>query len=89
MADEVSDGFADGTFFVDLAPVSDPALVIPTIATTLRVREEGWERPVREALVDYLRDRRLLLLLDNFEQVLDAAALVPELLARRRRSRSW
>jgi predicted ATPase/class 3 adenylate cyclase len=82
VADEVSGEFPDGTFFVDLAPVSDPPLVIATIATTLQVREEGWERPVREALVDYLRDRRLLLLLDNFEQVLDAAALVPELLAR-------
>ena len=82
VAGEVSGEFADGTFFVDLAPVSDPALVIPTIAATLGVREEGWERPVREALEDHLRDRRLLLLLDNFEQVLDAAALVPELLAR-------
>jgi predicted ATPase/class 3 adenylate cyclase len=82
VAGEVSSEFVDGTFFVDLAPVSDPALVIPTVAATLGVREEGWERPVREALGGYLRDRRLLLLLDNFEQVLDAAALVPELLAR-------
>jgi predicted ATPase/class 3 adenylate cyclase len=82
VAGEISGEFVDGTFFVDLAPVTDPALVIPTIAATLGVREEGWERPVREAVEDYLRDRRLLLLLDNFEQVLDAAALVLELLAR-------
>ena len=82
VAEEVARDFPDGTFFVDLAPVSEPGLVISTIAAALGVREEGWERPVRDAVEDYLRDRRLLLLLDNFEQVLDAATLVPELLAR-------
>lgn len=72
--------FPDGVFFVDLAPVSEPALVIPTIASTLGVREEGWEQPVAEGLEEYLRDRRLLLILDNFEQVLDAAPVVLPLL---------
>jgi predicted ATPase/DNA-binding SARP family transcriptional activator len=72
---------ADGTFFVDLAPVSDPALVVPTIAATLGIREEGRERPVMQALEEDLRRRRVLLLLDNFEQVLDAASVVTQLLA--------
>lgn len=81
LAADISDDFSDGTFFVDLAPVSDPALVTPTIASTLGVREEGWERPVGESLADHLRDRRLLLVLDNFEQVVPAAPLVTELLA--------
>lgn len=77
----VAGDFADGTFFVDLAPVSDPALVVPTIAAVLGIREEGWERPVRQALEEGLRRRRLLLLLDNFEQLLDAATVVTQLLA--------
>jgi predicted ATPase/DNA-binding SARP family transcriptional activator len=77
----LSGEFADGTFFVDLAPVRDPALVVPTIAAALGIREEGWERPVRQALEDDLRRRRLLLLLDNFEQVLEAAPVVTQLLA--------
>jgi predicted ATPase/class 3 adenylate cyclase len=80
VAAEISAEFQDGAFFVDLAPVSDPALVVPTIAATLQIREEGWERPVRETLEDFLRDRRLLLVLDNFEQVLSAAPVVTELL---------
>jgi predicted ATPase/DNA-binding SARP family transcriptional activator len=81
VAAALSGEYADGTFFVDLVPVRDPALVVPTIAATLGIREEGWERPVRQALEEDLRRRRLLLLLDNFEQVLDAAPVVTQLLA--------
>jgi predicted ATPase/class 3 adenylate cyclase len=81
VAAEVTSDFSGGVFFVDLAAISDPALVIPTIAATLGIREEGWERPVRESLEDHLRDRQLLLVLDNFEQVLDAAGSVTQLLA--------
>ena len=80
-AGAVAGDFPDGTFFVDLAPVSDPALLVPTIAAALAVREEGWERPVRQALDEHLRRRRLLLLLDNFEQVLDGAPVLTQLLA--------
>ncbi|MCC7354799.1 MAG: tetratricopeptide repeat protein [Anaerolineae bacterium] len=77
VAMDLADNFADGVFFVSLAPLSDPALVIPTIAQTLGFREVGaWS--LRERLLDYLRDKQLLLFLDNFEQVADAA---PEMAA--------
>jgi predicted ATPase/DNA-binding SARP family transcriptional activator len=81
VATDVSTEFPDGAFFVDLAPVSDPALVVPIIAASLGIREEGWEHPVTEALLEHLKDRRVLLLLDNFEQVLGAADLVTRLLS--------
>jgi predicted ATPase/DNA-binding XRE family transcriptional regulator len=64
--------FADGVVFVALAPLSDPALVIPTVARSLGLREsEG--QTAREALHAYLREKQLLLLLDNFEHLLEAA----------------
>ena len=81
VAAEAVDRFEDGVFFVALAPIGDPALVAPTIAETLGVRDAGG-RPLRESLEDYLQDKQLLLVLDNFEQVLGAAPLVAELLAR-------
>jgi predicted ATPase/class 3 adenylate cyclase len=80
LAAEVSSEFPDGTFFVDLAPVSEPALVVPAIAAGLGIREDGWEQPVRVSLDDFLRDRQLLLILDNFEQVIDSGPVITELL---------
>jgi predicted ATPase/DNA-binding CsgD family transcriptional regulator len=71
--------FADGICFVTLAPLYDPELVVSTIAQVLGVREQG-SRPTLDSLKDYLRDRQLLLLLDNFEQVVSAAPAVTELL---------
>jgi predicted ATPase/DNA-binding CsgD family transcriptional regulator len=71
--------FADGVRFVSLAPIRDPDLVVPAIAQTLGLREAG-ERPLLERLKSHLRDKRLLLLLDNFEQVTEAAPVVAELL---------
>jgi predicted ATPase/class 3 adenylate cyclase len=73
------DGFADGVFFVDLSPLTDPDLVLGQIASTLRVRE-GVGRGLADALADYLRDREMLLLLDNLEQLLDAAPALGDLL---------
>jgi predicted ATPase/class 3 adenylate cyclase len=74
------EGFADGSYFVNLAPISDPNLVATTIAHALGVAEVA-SRPVEESLYAFLRAKRMLLLLDNFEQVLDAASLVAKLLA--------
>jgi len=72
--------FADGVFFVPLAPISDPALVVPTIADALGVQEAGG-RPVAELLLRHLEGKEVLLILDNFEQVLAAAPLVSDLLS--------
>ena len=75
VAGDVLDRFADGVYFVALAPIRDPDLVASTIAQTLGVRESS-ARPLRESLVEHLRKRELLLVLDNFEQVAAAAPLV-------------
>ena len=71
--------FPNGVFFVSLAPVRDWELVVPSIAQTLGLREQAGET-VLETLSEYLRDRRILLLLDNFEQVLPAAPALSGLL---------
>jgi predicted ATPase len=73
-------GFAGGAFYVPLATITDPALVSSTIAQALSLREEAG-RSIAETLRGYLSDKELLLVLDNFEQVLEAAPLVSELLA--------
>jgi predicted ATPase/DNA-binding CsgD family transcriptional regulator len=72
--------FADGVCFVSLAPISDSDLVVPTIAQALGISEAG-ERPLPELLQASLRDKHLLLLLDNFEQVVAAAPQLSNLLA--------
>jgi predicted ATPase/class 3 adenylate cyclase len=71
--------YPEGVFFVDLAPIVDPGLVASTIAVVLVVREMA-DRPIPESIKDALRDREMLLVLDNFEQVLDAAPLITDLL---------
>jgi len=80
VAADLLDDFPDGVCFVPLAPISDPDLVIPTIAKVLGIKEAG-ERPVADLLQAYVRDKHLLLLLDNFEQVLAAAPRLSNLLA--------
>jgi predicted ATPase/class 3 adenylate cyclase len=69
----------DGAFFVELAAVSDPALVASAIATALHLRE-GADRSIAEVVSEWLRERDLLLVLDNFEHVLDSAPFVTSLL---------
>jgi predicted ATPase/class 3 adenylate cyclase len=76
---ELLDDFPDGVFFVTLASITDPGLVLATIATTLGIREETG-RPMGERLRDYLATKHLLLVLDNFEHLVDAAPAVGELL---------
>jgi predicted ATPase/DNA-binding CsgD family transcriptional regulator len=80
VAADASAWFSDGTVFVDLAPIRDPGLVLPAIAEALQMRVLGG-RLLPEALRTELRDRDLLLVLDNFEQVLDAAPSLADLLA--------
>jgi predicted ATPase/class 3 adenylate cyclase/DNA-binding NarL/FixJ family response regulator len=80
VASALHGAFADGVFFVDLASDFDPALVVSTIAQTFGLRDVG-ERPVLDLLVDYLHDREMLLVVDNFEQVISAAPLLADLLA--------
>jgi predicted ATPase/class 3 adenylate cyclase len=80
VAAEVVGGFRDGVFLVELAPIVDPALVIPTIAQVLGVREMAGSSSA-EALREYLRSRSVLLVLDNFEQVVAAASALGDLLA--------
>jgi predicted ATPase/DNA-binding XRE family transcriptional regulator len=70
--------FSDGVAFVALAPLADPALVIPTVAQSLGLREaEGQSQ--REALYAYLREKRFLLVMDNLEHLLEAAPEVAAL----------
>ena len=70
--DSVAHDYPDGVAGVGLAALADPALVLPAIAEALGVREPK-DRPLLAALIEALLDRRLLLLLDNFEHVVAAA----------------
>jgi predicted ATPase/DNA-binding SARP family transcriptional activator len=76
---ELLDEFPNGAFFVGLASLVDPALVAPTIAQALGVKERGGE-PLPELLCEHLADKHLLLLVDNCEHLLQAAPLLSELL---------
>jgi predicted ATPase/class 3 adenylate cyclase len=80
LAGRVADGFADGAVFVPLESIADPALVGSAIVTGLKLRDTS-ARTAREQLLDNLPGREILLILDNFEHVLEAASLVGELLA--------
>jgi predicted ATPase len=79
IAHDLASTFSDGVAFVDVAPITDPALVPIAIAHALGLRETG-DRPLLERLVDFLRTRQMLLLLDNLEQVLGAAPAITRLL---------
>jgi predicted ATPase/DNA-binding CsgD family transcriptional regulator len=80
VANQVRDRFADGVCFVGLATLSDPSLVISSIAHELGL-QEGGTQPLVETVKAWLRDEQLLLLLDNFEQIISAASLLEDLLA--------
>lgn len=80
VAAELADSFADGVFLVPLAPVSNPEQVVPSIIQTLGISDLIGQSPLT-LLKSALKDKQLLLLLDNFEQVISAAVGVAELLA--------
>ena len=79
VAQELLDQFPNGVYFVPLADDTDANQLISRVAQQLEVREGG--RPLLENVKDYLRDKRILLVLDNFEQLVSAAPVVAELLA--------
>jgi predicted ATPase/class 3 adenylate cyclase len=73
VAAEALERFPDGVFLVELAPLTDPAFVAPTVAGVLGVKEESG-KPFITTLTEYLKEKTLLLLIDNCEHVLDASA---------------
>lgn len=80
IARAVASDYPDGAHFIPLASITDPALVTPTIAAAIGVREAS-RRPTLELLIEEIADRDLLLVLDNFEQVDAAAPILGALLA--------
>ncbi|HEX2282870.1 MAG TPA: AAA family ATPase, partial [Thermomicrobiales bacterium] len=79
LAHDLRPEFSAGAAFVSLASSTSPEMVLPAIARGLFLRDEG-DRPLRERLFAYLRTRQMLLVLDNFEHVVEAAPLVSDLL---------
>jgi class 3 adenylate cyclase len=79
IAANVLDQFPDGVYFVPLSAIHDPELVPSAIAQALAISTTGSRRPI-DALLDHLRTKRSLLVLDNFEQVLEAASVATQLL---------
>jgi predicted ATPase/DNA-binding CsgD family transcriptional regulator len=79
VANELRSEFLHGVYLVSLAPISDPTLVISVIAQTFGLRASG-DRTFQDVLTEFLRSRQLLLVLDNLEQVLQAAPLLGKLL---------
>lgn len=76
-----ADQFADGVWFAPLAAISDPGLVLPALAHLLGITQTGTHSTLAQ-LAGVLRQQRMLFVLDNFEQVVDAAAEVSDLLTR-------
>ena len=81
LAAESLEQFPDGAWLVELAPLSDPGLVSPTVASVLGLKEEPG-KPITRTLNEYLADKRLLILLDNCEHVLDACATMADAVLR-------
>jgi predicted ATPase/serine/threonine protein kinase len=79
LAAELSEEFTDGVFYVPLSPIADSGLVTSTLAQTLGVRDHG-NQPIFETLKEFLQSKKMLLLLDSFEHVSDAAPEVSLLL---------
>jgi predicted ATPase/transcriptional regulator with XRE-family HTH domain len=80
VATALDDHFPDGAIFVDLSPVTLPAAVLPGIAAVLGVMDSGSES-LADSIARHLREKRVLIVLDNCEQVLEAAPAIAELLA--------
>jgi predicted ATPase/DNA-binding CsgD family transcriptional regulator len=81
LADDADDTFPDGSVFVPLASIQDPDHVVPAVARVLGIRQEG-DNVLIDAIVGELGGLDLLLVVDNFEHVVDAAPILTEILAR-------
>jgi predicted ATPase/DNA-binding CsgD family transcriptional regulator len=71
--------FPGGVFFIDLGAVIDPELILPVIAKTLNIQEES-QRPLSSTLKDFLSNRTILFVLDNFEQLVNGAPVITGLI---------
>jgi predicted ATPase/DNA-binding CsgD family transcriptional regulator len=80
VAEETLDDFPDGVFLVELAAIIDPELLVPAIAAVLELREVQGSSPLA-TLVEHLQNKRILLVLDNFEQLMPARAVLERLMA--------
>ncbi len=80
IARRLLEDFSGGVFLIELAAINDPVLVISSIALPLDVKEAGGKSLI-DTLKTYLREKQILLVVDNFEQVTPAAPLLAELLA--------
>jgi predicted ATPase/class 3 adenylate cyclase len=78
---EVLHDYGQGVWFVELAPVADPQFVASAIASAIRIHESH-DRPLPDAIVDFLKNRRLLLILDNCEHVVEQTATVADSILR-------
>ena len=81
VAADLIEQFPDGAWFAEFAPLSDPGLVPQTVATVLGLMEEPG-KPISQTLTEHLKDKRLLLLFDNCEHLLDACAKLADTLVR-------
>lgn len=81
VAADLGESYAKGVWFIELAPLSDPALVAGTVAATLGVREQPGQ-PILDALIEYVRAQEMLLVLDNCEHLIDACAHLADALLR-------
>ena len=79
LANELSTHYRNGVFFVELAAIDDPGLVVSEIARSLGLKESSGCSPI-EVVTEFLRERQSLLILDNFEQVISATPVIRELL---------
>jgi predicted ATPase/DNA-binding SARP family transcriptional activator len=79
LAHTLKDDFEGNVYFISLAAITDPALVVPTLVQALGLSEGGYGSPF-DSFAKILKDRRVLLILDTFEQVLEAAPILSELL---------
>jgi predicted ATPase len=81
VARELLSEFTDGVFFIDLSAIENHELVMPIIAQTLGVREAD-AKPLKELLSEFLNQKKLLIVLDNFEQIVEAAVQISEMISR-------